>query len=65
LAKKKAAHMERSFSLEKRHYSLTCIPACTASNEKLWIFFGVHTVNAFRMATKIQKAETIPIKKAA
>lgn len=55
LAKERATRMEGSFGTEKEHYSLEKIKAKTIENEKLWIFFGVHTANAVRMVKKIQK----------
>ncbi len=42
--------MEGSFGTEKQHYSLGKIKARTELNEILWIFFGVHTANAVRIA---------------
>jgi hypothetical protein len=49
-----ASRMEGSFGTEKEHYSLQKIKAKTELNEKLWIFFGVHTANAVRIAKKMQ-----------
>ena len=65
LAKNRATHMEGSFGVEKRRYGLSRIKARNEHTEKLWIFFGVHTANAVRMASKMQKAENIPIQDAA
>ena len=44
--------MEGSFGTEKRHYGLDRIKARIKSTEILWIFFGVHTANASRIAAK-------------
>jgi len=54
LNKERASRMEGSFGTEKQHYSLQKIKARTKENEILWIFFGVHTANAVRMARKIK-----------
>ena len=52
LNKERASRMEGSFGTEKEHYSLQKIKARTEENEVLWIFFGVHTANAIRIAKK-------------
>ncbi len=54
LNKERASRMEGSFGTEKEHYSLNRIKARTKQNEALWIFFGVHTANAVRVAKKMQ-----------
>ncbi len=54
LNKERATRMEGSFGTEKEHYSLNKIKAKTLDNEKLWIFFGVHTANAVRIAKKMK-----------
>lgn len=54
LNKERASRMEGSFGTEKEHYSLGKIKAKTQANEILWIFFGVHTANAVRIAKKMQ-----------
>lgn len=53
LRKERATRMEGSFGTEKRHYSLDRIKARTKANEVLWIFFGVHTANAVRIAKRL------------
>lgn len=53
LNKERASRMEGSFGTEKEHYSLNKIKARTKQNEALWIFFGVHTANAVRVAKKM------------
>lgn len=45
--------MEGSFGTEKQRYSLDKIKARTELNEILWIFFGVHTANAVRIAKRL------------
>ena len=53
LRKERATRMEGSFGTEKEHYGLKKIRARTQPNEELWIFFGVHTANAMRIARKM------------
>ena len=53
LRKERATRMEGSFGTEKQHYSLDSIKARTEKNEILWIFFGVHTANAVRIAKRL------------
>ena len=53
LRKERATRMEGSFGTEKQHYSLARIKARTELNEILWIFFGVHTANAVRIAKRM------------
>ena len=50
LRKERTIRMEGSFGTEKEHYGLKKIKAKTQLNEILWIFFGVHTANAVRIA---------------
>ena len=45
--------MEGSFGTEKEHYGLQKIKARTEKTEMLWIFFGVHTANAVRIAKRL------------
>lgn len=54
LSKERATRMEGSFGTEKNHYSLDRIKARTKSTESMWIFFGVHTANAVRLASRIE-----------
>ncbi len=54
LRKERATRMEGSFGTEKEYYNLKKIKARTQKNEELWIFFGVHTANAVRIASKMQ-----------
>jgi hypothetical protein len=53
LRKERATRMEGSFGTEKQHYSLDKIKARIEKNEILWIFFGVHTANAVRIAKRL------------
>jgi len=53
LRKERATRMEGSFGTEKQHYSLDKVKARTELNEILWIFFGVHTANAVRIAKRL------------
>jgi hypothetical protein len=53
LRKERATRMEGSFGTEKQHYSLDKVKARTKKNEILWIFFGVHTANAVRIAKRM------------
>jgi len=60
LRKERATRMEGSFGTEKEYYGLQRIKARTMKNEMLWIFFGVHTANAVRIAKRLAKEEEIP-----
>ena len=68
LGKARATVLEGSFGTEKNHYLLKKVAARTEQTEKAWIFFGIHTANAVRIAARIVKAEkskTQPLRKAA
>jgi len=52
LSTERATRMEGSFGTEKRHYGLGRIKARIEQTERLWVFFGVHTANAVRIASK-------------
>lgn len=58
LCKERATRMEGSFGTEKQHYSLDKIKARTEQNEILWIFFGVHTANAVRIAKRLAQGKS-------
>lgn len=58
LTKERATRMEGSFGTEKEYYGLQKIKARTKQNEILWIFFGVHTANAVRIAKRISQEHT-------
>ena len=53
LRKERATRMEGSFGTEKEYYGLQRIKARTEKNEILWIFFGVHTCNAVKIAHRL------------
>jgi len=53
LRKERTVRMEGSFGTEKEHYGLQRIKAKTDKTEILWIFFGVHTANAVRIAKRL------------
>jgi hypothetical protein len=53
LRKERTIRMEGSFGTEKEYYGLQKIKARTELNEILWIFFGVHTANAVRIAKRL------------
>ena len=57
LRKERATRMEGSFGTEKQHYSLDKIKARTELNEILWIFMGVHTANAVRIAKRMAQED--------
>lgn len=46
--------LEGSFGNEKNHYHLQKIPARNQTTETCWIFFGIFTSNAVRMADRIE-----------
>lgn len=58
LRKERATRMEGSFGTEKQHYSLDSIKARIEKNEILWIFFGVHTANAVRIAKRMAQEKS-------
>ena len=53
LRKERTIRMEGSFGTEKEYYGLQRIKARTEKTEILWIFFGVHTANAVRIAKRL------------
>jgi hypothetical protein len=57
LRKERASRMEGSFGTEKQHYSLDKVKGRTKLNEILWIFFGVHTSNAVRIAKRLAQED--------
>jgi hypothetical protein len=59
LRKERATRMEGSFGTEKQHYSLDKIKARIKQNEILWIFFGVHTANAVRIAKRLAQEKLL------
>lgn len=57
LSKERSTRLEGSFGTEKQYYGLQKVKARTKETEILWIFFGIHTANAVRMADKMQRCE--------
>jgi hypothetical protein len=57
LSKERSTRLEGSFGTEKSYYGLQKVKARTRLTEILWIFFGIHTANAVRMAEKIHACE--------
>jgi hypothetical protein len=55
LNKERSTRLEGSFGTEKQHYSLDKVKARTKQTEILWIFFGIHTANAVRMISKVER----------
>lgn len=53
IQKERASRLEGSFGKDKEHYHLRKIKARTKANEKLWIFFGIHTSNAIEIGGKM------------
>jgi hypothetical protein len=60
LRKERATRMEGSFGTEKEYYGLQRVKARTLKNEILWIFFGIHTANAVRIAKRSAAEKKIP-----
>jgi len=58
ITKERASRLEGSFGKEKEHYHLKKVKARTELNEKLWIFFGIHTANALEIGRRMVKAKT-------
>lgn len=59
IQKERATRLEGSFGKDKEHYHLRKIKARTKANEKLWIFFGIHTSNALEIGRKKLAAEQL------
>jgi hypothetical protein len=57
LNKERATRLEGSFGNEKEHYLLSKNKARSPDNEKVWLFFGIHTANAVLIAKRRQKAQ--------
>lgn len=53
LSRERATRLEGSFGTQKQHYSLSRIKARNRKTEILWIFIGIHTVNAVLMIDKV------------
>ncbi|MCK9292125.1 MAG: transposase, partial [Bacteroidales bacterium] len=59
IRKERATRLEGSFGKDKEHYHLRKIKARTEANEKLWIFFGIHTSNAIEIGRKMLEQKQI------
>ena len=55
IGRARATVMEGSFGNEKNHYGLQKIKARTQETETTWIFFGIMTANAMKIAKRIEK----------
>jgi hypothetical protein len=53
LARVRATAMEGSFGTQKEHYAMRRIKARKKETEILYIFFGIHTANAVRLAERL------------
>lgn len=57
LNKQRSTSLEGSFGTEKEHYLLHKIKAQNPKTEKVWLFFGIHTANAVKIAQRREKAK--------
>lgn len=57
LNKQRSTCLEGSFGTEKEHYLLNKIKAQNPKTEKVWLFFGIHTANAVKIALRREKAK--------
>jgi len=57
ISKERSTRLEGSFGNEKEYYHLKKIKARTRNNEKLWVFFGIHTANALEIGRRITKKQ--------
>lgn len=57
LNKQRSTSLEGSFGTEKEHYLLHKIKAQNPKTEKVWLFFGIHTANAVKIAKRREKAK--------
>ena len=60
IANARATRLEGSFGTEKQYYGLRKIKARTQVTETAWIFFGIHTANAVRLARALAKKAKSP-----
>ena len=59
ITKERVSKLEGSFGTDKEFFLLKKIRARNENTERLWIFFGIHTSNAFNIGKRIsQKANT-------
>jgi len=52
LNKERSTRLEGSFGTEKEHYGLKRIKARSPETQNVWLFFGIFTANAVRMAKR-------------
>ena len=57
LNKQRSTSLEGSFGTEKEHYLLHKIKAQNPVTEHVWLFFGIHTANAVKIASRREKAK--------
>lgn len=57
LNKQRSTSLEGSFGTEKEHYLLHKVKAQNPITERVWIFFGIHTANAVKIARRREKAK--------
>ena len=57
LNKQRSTSLEGSFGNEKEHYLLNKIKAQNPKTEKVWLFFGIHTANAVKIALRREKVK--------
>ena len=57
ITKERASRLEGSFGKEKEHYHLKKVKARTKQTEVLWIFFGIHTANAFEIGRRMYQKQ--------
>ena len=57
LNKQRSTSLEGSFGTEKEHYLLHKIKAQSPATEKVWLYFGIHTANAVKIASRREKAK--------
>lgn len=60
LGRARSTLLEGSFGNEKNHYLLRKIKARLEKTEIAWIFFGIHTANAVKMAKRMFPEEKVP-----
>jgi len=58
LNKQRSTSLEGNFGTEKEHYLLNKIKAQNPKTEKVWLFLGIHTANAVKIAKRREKAKT-------
>ena len=56
IGRARATRMEGSFGNEKNHYNLIKIKARLELTEIVWLFFGIMTANAMKIAKRIEKS---------